>query len=258
MRNVQLSPRGQRWPKFISQPIEPAFSKYRIRHVEPDILIRILFPQKKHVLDIRIRLKTYYPAGYPSGKPDSDHLCYLNAETSSVSSVFIARGYLRSNAQNRHPFHHLPFRRCSWNRLDMIIFNVVRKITASRENRRELLGDEVMKTASHRNCTIRGTSIEFEQLLYRAGNGSWFLRCKSLGFLLAENRLVSIINQSVLCSTIKQSVKYEDFVSRNLWTVVYCNAPNCNCNLFHKFLWHILCYSISSILNWGKHSHIGI
>ena len=45
-RNVQLSPRGQRWPKFISQPIEPAFSKYRIRHVEPDIHIRILFPQK--------------------------------------------------------------------------------------------------------------------------------------------------------------------------------------------------------------------
>jgi len=33
---------------------------------------------------------------------------YLDAETNSVSSVFIARGYLRSNAQNRHPFHHLP------------------------------------------------------------------------------------------------------------------------------------------------------
>ena len=33
---------------------------------------------------------------------------YINAETSSVFSVFIARGYLRSNAQNRHPFHHLP------------------------------------------------------------------------------------------------------------------------------------------------------
>jgi len=31
------------------------------------------------------------------------------AETSSVSNVFIARCYLRSNAQNRHPFHHLPF-----------------------------------------------------------------------------------------------------------------------------------------------------
>jgi len=31
-------------------------------------------PAEKHVLDIRIRLKTYYPAGYPSSKPDSDHL----------------------------------------------------------------------------------------------------------------------------------------------------------------------------------------
>jgi len=29
---------------------------------------------------------------------------YLDAETSSVS---MALGYLRSNAQNRHPFHHL-------------------------------------------------------------------------------------------------------------------------------------------------------
>jgi len=29
-------------------------------------------------------------------------------ETSSVSSVFITRGYLKPNAQNRHPFHHLP------------------------------------------------------------------------------------------------------------------------------------------------------
>ena len=36
---------------------------------------------------------------------------YLDAETSTVYSVFIARGYLRSNAQNRHPFHHLPISR---------------------------------------------------------------------------------------------------------------------------------------------------
>jgi len=36
--------------------------------------------------------------------------CYLVAETSSVSSVFIAWGYLKSNAENRHPFHHLPKR----------------------------------------------------------------------------------------------------------------------------------------------------
>jgi len=33
---------------------------------------------------------------------------YPVTETSSVSNVFIARGYLRSNAQNRHPFDHLP------------------------------------------------------------------------------------------------------------------------------------------------------
>jgi len=33
---------------------------------------------------------------------------YLDAETSSVSSVLIARGYHRSNVRNRHPFHHLP------------------------------------------------------------------------------------------------------------------------------------------------------
>jgi len=33
---------------------------------------------------------------------------YLDAETSNVSSVFIAPGYLRSNAQNLYPFHHLP------------------------------------------------------------------------------------------------------------------------------------------------------
>ena len=37
---------------------------------------------------------------------------YLDAETSSVCSVFIARGYLRSNAQNRHPFHHQPKVEC--------------------------------------------------------------------------------------------------------------------------------------------------
>jgi len=44
----------------------------------------------------------------------------------------------------------------------MILFGVVRKITASRENRGDLLGDEVMKTASHRNCPLQVTLIEFE------------------------------------------------------------------------------------------------
>ena len=47
----------------------------------------------------------------------------------------------------------------------MILFGVVRKITASRENRGELLGDEVMTTAPHRNCSLQVTLIEFEQLL---------------------------------------------------------------------------------------------
>jgi len=47
----------------------------------------------------------------------------------------------------------------------VILFSVVRKITASRDNRGELLGDEVMKTASHRNCTLQATLIEFEQFL---------------------------------------------------------------------------------------------
>jgi len=45
------------------------------------------------------------------------------------------------------------------------MFGVVRKITTSRENRGELLGDEVMKTASHRNCGLQVTLIEIEQLL---------------------------------------------------------------------------------------------
>jgi len=47
----------------------------------------------------------------------------------------------------------------------VILFSVVRKITASRENRGELLGDEVIETASHRNCTLQATLAEFEQLL---------------------------------------------------------------------------------------------
>jgi len=47
-----------------------------------------------------------WPQNGQSGNPGY----YLDAETSSVSSVFIARGYLWSNAQNRHPFHQLPLR----------------------------------------------------------------------------------------------------------------------------------------------------
>ena len=47
----------------------------------------------------------------------------------------------------------------------MILFSVVQKIRASREHRGKLLGDEVMKTASYRNCSLHVTLIEFEQLL---------------------------------------------------------------------------------------------
>jgi len=61
--------------------------------------------------------------------------------------------------------HKGAFCRCCWNRRDVILFSEVRKITASRENRREMLDDEVMKTASHRNCTLQVTLIEFEQFL---------------------------------------------------------------------------------------------
>jgi len=61
--------------------------------------------------------------------------------------------------------HKGSFCRCCWNRRDVILFSVVRKITASRENRGELLGDQVTKTASHRNCTLQVTLIEGEQLL---------------------------------------------------------------------------------------------
>jgi len=84
----------------------------------------------------------------------------------------------------------------------VILFNVVRKITASRGNRRKLLDNEVIKTALDRNCTVQVTLIEFEQLLCRAGNGSLFLHCKAT--LLIS---LKIITQIILCSTIQQSVK---------------------------------------------------
>jgi len=63
------------------------------------------------------------------------------------------------------PLHKGAFCRCCCNRRDVILFSKVRKLKASRENRRELLGDEVMKTTSHRNCSLQVTLTEFEQLL---------------------------------------------------------------------------------------------
>ena len=50
---------------------------------------------------------------------------------------------------------------------DVLIFGVVRKTASGRENRRELLGDEVMKTASNLSS------------FYRAGNRSLFLHLQS-------------------------------------------------------------------------------
>jgi len=93
----------------------------------------------------------------------------------------------------------------------VILFSVVRKIPASRENRGELLGDELMKTTSQRNCSLQVTLIESQQLLQ---SRKW-----ELVFLHTLLISVTIINQSVLCSTIQQSVKYDDsqhFGSSNL------------------------------------------
>ena len=96
----------------------------------------------------------------------------------------------------------------------MILFNVVRKITASRKNRRQLLGDVVMKTASQRNCTLQVTLIEFEQLPQgRKWEFVFTLQSHFLDFS------IKIINQSVLCSAIQQNVKDEDsqhFASSNI------------------------------------------
>ena len=39
-----------------------------------------LVPVWKKFLDIRIRLQTHLPAGYPTGKPDSDHLCHVHCQ----------------------------------------------------------------------------------------------------------------------------------------------------------------------------------
>jgi len=71
----------------------------------------------------------------------------------------------KGKGENWFHYTKVLFCRCCWNRRDVILFCVVQKITASRENRGELLGDEVMQTASYRNCT-QVTLIEFKQLLH--------------------------------------------------------------------------------------------
>jgi len=89
---------------------------------------------------------------------------------------------------------------------------------------------------------------------YRTGNWGLCLHCSAT--LLIS---VKIINQSILCSTIQQSAEYEDsqhFVSRNPWTVGTAIHQIAIITYFTKFIWHILCCSICSIMNWGNHSHI--
>jgi len=39
-------------------------------------------------LDIRIRLPTHYPAGYPTGKPDSDHLWCIEPEKHHMNNFY--------------------------------------------------------------------------------------------------------------------------------------------------------------------------
>jgi len=56
----------------------------------------------------------FYPSHFMPG--GSVVIPWCRNEQSSVSSVFIAWGYLRSNAQNRHPFHHLPPKWQAWTR----------------------------------------------------------------------------------------------------------------------------------------------
>jgi len=109
-------------------------------------------------------------------------------------------------------FHYTKvlFCRCCWNDWDVILFSVVWKITASRENRGELLGDEVMKTASHRNCSLQVTLMEFEQLLQSTeqemGVSKWQFQSQSLTSLFSAVQYNRVSNMRI-----------QHFVSSNLW-----------------------------------------
>ena len=108
------------------------------------------------------------------------------------------------------------FLRCCWNCRDVILFTVVQKIIASRENRGELLGDEVMKTASHRNCRLRVALIRIWTASPGQEMGISFYIAKPLCWF--QSRSVT----SLFCAVQYNSVKDEDsqhFVSRNLRTV---------------------------------------
>jgi len=56
--------------------------------------------------------------------------------------------------------------------------------------------------------------------------------------MLSRTLMVKIIDQPILCSTIQQSVEYEDsqhFVSRNLWTVGIAVHPIAIITYFTNF-----------------------
>ena len=57
-------------------------------------------------MDIRIRLKTYYPAGYPTGKPDRDHLWLIGiSEFRSFACDIHRSDLLLLSAIYRWPFY---------------------------------------------------------------------------------------------------------------------------------------------------------
>jgi len=57
-------------------------------------------------LDIRIRLQTHYPAGYPIGKPNNDHLCYLLSNASlQTKTAFKTTNWLLGHLENFEMAH---------------------------------------------------------------------------------------------------------------------------------------------------------
>jgi len=68
-------------------------------------------PVWKQFLDIRIRLQTHYPSGYPTGKPDSAHLCWHLWLGHNFAEVWNFTLHGRSSSTTRSALH-LCFRWC--------------------------------------------------------------------------------------------------------------------------------------------------
>ena len=51
------------------------------------ISLSVFSSRLKKALDIRVRLQNHYPAGYPTGKPDSDHLWLVSSRHEHVSGL---------------------------------------------------------------------------------------------------------------------------------------------------------------------------